>query len=228
MATHRARQRACWLEIAVPDGLGARQIAGLWRLVAGILPAARWWRLTPRHVSFEVHATRDGLRCGLWLPPSVHADPTSRAITRAWPGAHVTHTMTPQLPVDRPVVGRRLRYRRTAWDPIRDETTLDPHRAGQPGWAPSRNEETHAVFDALMAAGEAGCGLLQIAIISRPSTSQLAVLRRAADPTAPTGLSHCVARLPLTIVRVAVGTMLDIFGPDSPRSAGPLRCGRRH
>ncbi|MGH8883459.1 MAG: hypothetical protein ACRD0P_39970, partial [Stackebrandtia sp.] len=45
-----------WLEITPPVTATPEGTLGLWRLLAGVLPAARPWRLVPAHVAWEVYA----------------------------------------------------------------------------------------------------------------------------------------------------------------------------
>ncbi|WP_163506552.1 hypothetical protein [Fodinicola acaciae] len=207
--TKRARSMAVWVEITVPEALQARQVAALWRLVAGILPAARWWRLTPGHVTFEVHAAADRLRCGLWLPPSVHPSPVMRAVVRAWPGAAASITTPPTLPGDLSVLGRRLRYRETGWDQLREDDKPSTSRTSS-----ARSDDSHAVYDALVAASNAGAGILQIAV-SRPPMRRLGVLREAAGTKPQAGLNATIAKLPLAVARWLLEAVVDLIGPSN-------------
>ena len=58
---------AAWVEIVPPVTATPAATLALWQLLATVLPASRRWTLRPRRLVWEVYATPNGMRCGLWV-----------------------------------------------------------------------------------------------------------------------------------------------------------------
>jgi hypothetical protein len=84
----RARDRGRWLQVVPPPTTTTKQGQKLW---AGLVGLARPGRLG-RHlrlIGWEVHADDQRLTAGLWLPATIDAGQTARAVTAAYPRAQV-------------------------------------------------------------------------------------------------------------------------------------------
>jgi hypothetical protein len=171
---HAAQAR--WLTIIPPVTATPAATAGLWRLLATLLPAPRWFAVRPHRLVWEVHADPRGMRCGLWLPPGINPTAVTRLLQRAWPGVRTKHTCPPRLGAHWPVVAVALHPTRPDWLPlVEDPNPPSGHRWGQQ--APEE-DRLRAVYDGLAAAGRTGGGLLQV-IVSRAPRHRLAALRKA-------------------------------------------------
>jgi len=113
-----------WLEITPPVTATPTATLALWRLLAGVLPAAKPWTMLPSHLVWEVYATRDGTRCGLWVPPGVPVNAVRGMIQRAWPGARITDAPPPDVSGTGPVAALRLAATQSDWMPLLDDDAL--------------------------------------------------------------------------------------------------------
>jgi hypothetical protein len=87
-AWRRARDRGRWLAVVPPPTTTTKQGQKLW---AGLVGLARPGRLG-RHlrlIGWEVHADDQRLTAGLWLPATIDAGQTARAVTATYPRARV-------------------------------------------------------------------------------------------------------------------------------------------
>lgn len=219
---HAGRSR--WLEIVPPVTATPAATVGLWRLLATLLPAPRRLALRPARLVWEVAATREGMRCGLWLPPGLSPTAVGRVLQRAWPGARTHQAPPPAWPADCRVVGQHVASTLADWQPFLDE---DPAQAS---WRPGArideaDDRLRAVYDALAAAGRTGGGLLQVHVCRAPR-HRIAVLRRATvhPERAPHGRGSLRALgLAAGGLRALLLAVLDFVtpGPSMPRS--PVR-----
>lgn len=175
---HAAHAR--WLEITPPVSATPVATVQLWRLLATVLPAPRRLATRPARLVWEVTATGDRMRAGLWIPPGINPTAVARLVQRAWPGARVEHTPPPRLPGKVEVAAHRLVVTQPEWLPLLDDPPpATPRRGTQPV---TEEDRLRAVFDGLAAAGRTGAALLQVHI-SRAPRSRVAGLRRATvDP----------------------------------------------
>ena len=173
-AWHANAAQARWLEVTPPVTATPDATVGLWRLLATLLPAPRWWQLRPPRLVWEVHATTRGVSCGLWLPPGVNPTAATRLLHRAWPGVRTEQARPPSLGSHWPVAALALRPTRPDWLPLIDDPGPGGHRWGQH----TEDDRLRAVFDGLAAAGRTGGGLLQIHV-SRAPRHRLSALRKA-------------------------------------------------
>ncbi|MPZ27130.1 MAG: hypothetical protein GEV12_12155 [Micromonosporaceae bacterium] len=208
----RQAAQARWLEITPPVTASPATTVALWRLLATLLPAARWWRKHPTaRLVWEVAATGDQLRCGLWVPPGVSATAVIRVLQRAWPGAHAEHAPPPELPPDRPVAAHQLRAAAPEWLPLIDDPP--PVTTGRRDTA-TEEDRLRAVYDGLAAAGRTGGGLLQVHLLRAPRGRVAALRRATVDPTRArrTGRGQA-AGLVLAAVTAVVRGLLDLLTP---------------
>jgi hypothetical protein len=209
---------ARWLEITPPVSATPAATIQLWRLLATVLPAPRRLATRPARLVWEVTATGDRMRAGLWVPPGINPTAVTRIVQRAWPGARVEHTPPPRLATSAPIAGHRLVVTQPEWLPLLDDP---PPTSTRRAAAPAPEEDRlRAVFDGLAAAGRTGGALLQVHI-SRAPRSRVAALRRATvNPKLVN--QHHRARL-LGLVAGAVGFLvrglLDLV-TRGPRSSG--------
>jgi hypothetical protein len=205
---------ARWLEVTPPVTATPSATVGLWRLLATLLPAPAWWRkhATARLV-WEVAATGDEMRCGLWVPPGVSATAVIRVLQRAWPGTRVEHAVPPQLPEGRPVAAHQLRPAAPEWLPLVDDPPPATGRRRDTTTA-AEEDRLRAVFDGLAAAGRTGGGLLQVHLVRAPRGRVAALRRATVDPTrarrAGRGRAAGFALAGLTAV---VRGLLDLLTP---------------
>lgn len=209
--SHQAAQ-ARWLEITPPVTATPAATVGLWRLLATLLPAPAWWRKAPAaRLVWEVAASGDEMRCGLWVPPGVSTTAVIRVLQRAWPGTRVEHAVPPQLPAGRPVAAHQLRPAAPEWLPLVDD--LPPASTSRRDTA-TEEDRLRAVFDGLAAAGRTGGGLLQVHLVRAPRRRVAALRRATVDPTrarrAGRGRAAGLALAGLTAV---VRGLLDLATP---------------
>jgi hypothetical protein len=209
--SHAARAR--WLEITPPVTATPAATAQLWRLLATLLPAPRWWQTTPGRLVWEVAADPDTMRCGLWVPPGINPSAVIRVVQRAWPGARLDHTGPPTLPRARPVAAHRLQPTVPEWLPLTDDPSPATSRRET---TPPEQDRLRAVFDGLAAAGRTGGGLLQVHI-SRAPRGRVAALRRATvDPRrARRRGGDRAAGVLLAAVTGVVRGLLDLLSPGT-------------
>lgn len=221
----RQAAQARWLEITPPVTATPAATVGLWRLLATLLPAPVWRKHPSARLVWEIAATDDQMRCGLWVPPGVSTTAVTRVLRRAWPGTRAEHAPPPQLPVDRPVAAHQLRPAAPEWLPLVDD--LPPASTGRrdtTGWA--EEDRLRAVFDGLAAAGRTGGGLLQVHLVRAPRRRVAALRRATVDPTrarrAGRGRAAGLALAGLTAV---VRGLLDLLTPGktSPQRAAGQR-----
>lgn len=229
LARRRWRQhaaRARWLEIIPPVTATPGSTVQLWRLLATLLAAPRWWQHRPARLVWEVVATADQLRCGLWVLPGINPIAVTRVVQRGWPGARLTHRHPPRLPAGGSVAAHRLILTQDEWLPLLDDPP-EPgaHRRGDTGPAPVEADRLRAVYDGLAAAGRTSFGLLQVHIARAPR-SRVAVLRKAtADPRRARRRGRSVAARLLDGIVVAVRAGLDLIlgGPPTRHRGTGLR-----
>lgn len=177
--SHQAAQ-ARWLEVTPPVTATPAATVGLWRLLATLLPAPAWWRKAPAaRLVWEVAASGDQMRCGLWVPPGVSTTAVIRVLQRAWPGTRAEHATPPQLPAGRPVAAHQLRPAAPEWLPLVDD--LPPATSRRD--TATEEDRLRAVFDGLAAAGRTGGGLLQVHLVRAPRRRVAALRRATVDPT---------------------------------------------
>ncbi|MBT8227507.1 MAG: hypothetical protein HKP61_20235 [Dactylosporangium sp.] len=218
---------ACWLEITPPVTATPIATIGLWRLLATLLPAPRRCTLRPARLVWEVAATPNGTRCGLWAPPGVNPTAVRRVLQRAWPGARIEQTSPPQPSAPRSIAGLALRPTIPEAMPLLDDHT--PARRNQP--TSDTADQLRAVFDALAAAGRTGGGLLQI-IVGRAPRHRVAAMRRASiNPRRPRRSqgSARAAGLLAAGLRGMLLAVLDFVTPGPGRNTTPhLHSGDSH
>lgn len=202
VAVRRQARGARWLEIVPPVSATPAATVALWQLLATLLPAPRRLSLTPRRLVWEIEASGDQMRCGLWVPPGVSPTAVIRSVQRAWPGAHLTAAGCPAIERQRVLVGRRLVQHAPDW-----QLLTDP--------APSTDDEIRAVFAGLAAAGRTGAGLLQV-VVARAPRFRLADLRRATRrPSQARSRRGWIrgAAILASAVQVVLRTVLDLLTP---------------
>ncbi|MEU1808407.1 hypothetical protein [Micromonospora aurantiaca (nom. illeg.)] len=195
---HAARAR--WLEIVPPVSATPAATVGLWRLLATALPASSGSVWRPHRIIWEVHATPQGMRCGLWLPPGVNPTAVLRLLQRAWPGARAEQTRAPGFAPGLPVVAVAVQPTQPEWLPLVDDPAPSRGQRWEAG-APPEEDRLRAVYDGLAAAGRTGGGLLQVHV-TRASARRVAGLRRAT-------INPDRARRPRTGASWAVGLLAD-------------------
>ena len=204
-------RRAVWLEITPPVTATPAATQALWSLLVRQLAAPRRLSLRPRRLAFEVYATPDRMRAGLWVPPGFTDLQITRAVQSAWPGARLTRTRPPELPAGLPVHGRTV-VAGTEAQMFVDDTT-----------PPAELDPLRALFDGLAASGRAGAGLLQV-IVSRAPARRVTVIRRAGlDPTKArrTGSGRILDVAARGLRGLLLG-VLDLIQPHKP-TAGTRR-----
>lgn len=202
VAGRRQARGGRWLEVVPPVSATPAATIALWQLLATLLPAPHRFGLTPRRLVWEVEASSDQMRCGLWVPPGLSPTAVIRSVQRAWPGAHLTVTVCPALDRRRVLVGRRLVWHAPVW-----RLLAEPD--------PPTEDETRAVFAGLAAAGRTGTGLLQI-LVARAPSFRLADLRRATrhpGKVRSRGGWIRAARILVGVVRALLWTVLDLLTP---------------
>jgi hypothetical protein len=202
VAVRRQARGGRWLEIVPPVSATPAATVALWQLLATLLPAPHRFGLTPLRLVWEIEASGDQMRCGLWVPPGLSPMAVIRSVQRAWPGAHIAVTACPALDRQRVLVGRRLVWHAPAWRPLS-------------GTDPATDDETRAVFAGLAAAGRTGDGLLQI-VVARAPRFRLADLRRATrHPGQVRSRPGWIraARILAGVVRAVLRTVLDLLTP---------------
>lgn len=209
---------ARWLEITPPVSATPAATIQLWRLLATALPAPRRLATRPARLVWEVTATGDRMRAGLWVPPGINPTAVTRIVQRAWPGARVERTPPPRLATSVPIAGHRLVVTQPEWLPLLDDPP--PTSTRRAAVSVPEEDRLRAVYDGLAAAGRTGGSLLQVHI-SRAPRSRVAALRRATVNPKHAN-QHNQAR-PLGLVAGAVGFLvrglLDLF-TRGPRSSG--------
>lgn len=210
--SHAAGAR--WLEITPPVSATPAATVQLWRLLATLLSAPRRLTTRPARLVWEVTATGDRMRAGLWIPPGINPTAVARVVQRAWPGARVEHSPPPRLPAKAQVAAHRLVVTQPEWLPLLDDPPLVGTRRPGAELVPAE-DRLRAVFDGLAAAGRTGGALLQVHI-SRAPRSRVAGLRRATvDPQRArrNRHGHALGTL-LAAVTFLVRGLLDLITPN--------------
>lgn len=184
-----------WLQITPPVTATPTNTLLLWHHMATLLPAARPWQEVPAHLVWEVHATGQAMRCGIWVPPGISTIAVGQKITDAWPGARITEAPPPLLPQTGHVAARRLAGKHPDWMPLLDPALL-PALTGR---ATPEFDLARGVYSALAAAGRVRDGLLQV-IITRATRRRDAILRKAASDPARAGRVATPAALRLLLL----------------------------
>jgi hypothetical protein len=210
--SHAAKAR--WVAVTPPVTATPQATIGLWRLLATLLPAPRWWQPLPPRIVWEIQATARSVRCGLWLPPGVNPTAVTRMLHRAWPGARTEQTRPPGLDSRWPVVTLAVQPTRPDWLPLIDE----PDPAGGRRWGQHvEDDRLRAVFDGLAAAGRTGSGLLQIHVC-RAHWHRMSALRRASIHPGHFRRARGVARIAAVLadaLRAIVIAGLDLLTPGT-------------
>jgi hypothetical protein len=202
---------ARWLEIIPPVSATPAATVQLWRLLATLLAAPRRLTTRPPRLVWEVTATRDTLRAGLWTPPGINPTAVTRVVQRAWPGARVTHTPPPRLPEEAPVAAHRLVAIQPEWLPLlADPPPTGARRGAQPV---PEEDRLRAVFDGLAAAGRTGGALLQVHISRAPRTRVAALRRATVDPQRARRRTHPLG-LAANLVSFLGRGLLDLITPS--------------
>lgn len=210
---HAARAR--WLEIVPPVSATPAATVGLWRLLATALPASSGWSWRPHRLIWEVHATPQGMRCGLWLPPGVNPTAVLRLLQRAWPGARAEQTHAPAFAPGVPVVAVAVQPTQPEWLPLVEDATPNRSHRWEPA-APPEEDRLRAVYDGLAAAGRTGGGLLQVHVTRAPARRVAGLRRATVDPDRArrprTGASRAIGLLAVGLRTLLIG-ILDVVTP---------------
>jgi hypothetical protein len=213
-----AAEAAVWLEIVPPVTATPAATYALWQLLATVLPASRHFTLRPRRLVWEVHATPEGMRAGLWVPAGINPTAVVRALHRAWPGVRAEQASPPVIAAGRPVVGVVLHSTQPDWLPLVDDAAPPTSRRWE--YAPPEDDRIRAVFDGLAAAGRTGGGLLQVHVARAPR-HRVALLRRASINPQRARRHRGGARiviLALEGLRAVLAGVLDFFTPGPSSS----------
>lgn len=213
-----AADPAIWLEIVPPVTATPAATYALWQLLATLLPASRRFTLRPHRLVWEVHATPEGMRAGLWVPAGINPTAVVRALHRAWPGVRAEHTRPPVVAPGRPVVGVVLRSAQPDWLPLVDDAAPPTSRRWQ--YAPLEDDRIRAVFDGLAAAGRTGGGLLQVHVARAPR-HRVALLRHASIDPQRARRNRGGARVVLLVLeglRAVLAGVLDFVTPGQSRA----------
>ena len=211
----QAAEAAVWLEIVPPVSATPAATYALWQLLATVLPASRRFTLRPRRLVWEVHATPEGMRAGLWVPAWINPTAVVRALHRAWPGVRAEQATAPVIAPGRPVVGVVLHSTQPDWLPLVEDAAPPTSRRWE--YAPPEDDRIRAVFDGLAAAGRTGGGLLQVHV-ARAARHRVAVLRRASINPQRARRNRGGARiviLALEGLRAVLAGVLDFATPGS-------------
>jgi hypothetical protein len=211
---------AWWLEITPPVSATPAATVQLWRLLATLLRAPRRLATRPARLVWEVTATGDRMRAGLWVPPGINPTAVTRIVQRAWPGARVEHTPPPRLPMSLPIAGHRLVVTQPEWLPLLDDPP--PTSTRRAAVSVLEEDRLRAVFDGLAAAGRTGGGLLQVHVCRAPR-SWVAALRRATVNPQRANQHHRARLLGLVarLVGLLLRGLLDLVTPGTgARSSG--------
>jgi hypothetical protein len=210
---------AIWLEITPPVTATPAATVVLWRLLTTLLAAPSLFARRPARLVWEVQATPEMMRVGLWVPPGINPVAVARAVGRAWPGARTEQARVPMIAAGRPVVCREL-VAGADWAALADD--VRPARSARWEQAQVEDDPLRAVYDGLAAAGRTGGGLLQV-IVARAPGRRLAGLRRVINTphraTRLRGAGPRLAALTADALLAVVRAVLDTFtsGPSSGR-----------
>ncbi|GEM_PF-5049419 len=214
-AWRRTAASARWLEIVPPVTATPAATVALWRLLATILKAPGRFTLRPARLVWEVHATGEQMRCGIWVPPGINPTAVIRVVQRAWPGARIGESALPRLPHDRPTVGLRLAPMGPDWLPLLDADVLAPTASRfvlSRSTLDAQDDRLRAVYGGLAAAGRTGEGLLQV-VVGRAPAARLALARKATtDPAAARRAGKArAAGLLLRLMQAVLRMILDLI-----------------
>jgi hypothetical protein len=207
---------ARWLEITPPVSATPAATVQLWRLLATLLAAPSRLAIRPPRLVWEVTATGERMRAGLWIPPGINPTAITRIVQRAWPGARTEQTPPPRFASKAVVAAHRLVVTQPEWLPLLDDPP--PTSTGRGAQPRPEDDRLRAVFDGLAAAGRTGGALLQVHL-SRAPRSRVATLRRATvNPhRAHRRANTRPARFVAGVVGFVVGGLLDLVTPHSSR-----------
>ncbi|WP_433615317.1 hypothetical protein ACQP2P_11215 [Dactylosporangium sp. CA-139114] len=221
----RHAARACWLEIVPPVSATPAATVGLWRLLATALPASSGWAWRPPRLVWEVHATPDGMRCGLWLPPGVNPTAVLRLLQRAWPGARAEQTRAPGFAPGVPVVAVAVQATQPEWLPLVDDPAPGRGQRWEAAGVAPEEDRLRAVYDGLAAAGRTGGGLLQVHVTRAPARRVAALRRATINPGRArrprTGASRTIGLLADGLRALIIGVLnLVTPGPSTRKQTG--------
>jgi len=209
---------ARWLQVTPPVTATPAATVGVWRLLATALPAPRRGALRPARLVWEVAADPDGMRCGLWLPPSVNPTAVVRLLQRGWPGVRAEQTAPPAAPTGA-VAALAVWPTQPEWLPLVEDAT-PPTRRGV-DTAPE-DDRLRAVYDGLASAGRTGGGLLQVHL-GRAPAHRLRLLRRAMTNPQRARRPRGTARVPILLADGLRTLILGVLGAVTSGSSTARR-----
>jgi hypothetical protein len=236
-AWRRSAVRAVWLEIVPPISATPVTTVALWQSLAQNLDTPSRFTLRPRRLVWEVHATRNGMRCGIWTPPGINPTAVIGQVQRAWPGARIAAGAHPLLPQARPTVGLRLVPLRPEWLPLVADEILAPvlTRTVWRSIVDEQGDRMRGVFGALGTAGRGGDTVLQIVVGKAPYRRWKLAKVASSDPAAARRARHSggarVVGLALdgllAAVRLTLDAVVSLLSTGSSSRASTPRGGSR-
>lgn len=215
-AAHAAQ--ASWLRIVPPVTATPAATVALWRLLATALPVAGRWALRPPRLVWEVHAGRERMHVGLWLPPGMNPTAVARLVQRAWPGARTEQAAPPAVPGGTATTLAVLPTQ-PDWLPLIDDLPSSTTRfdSSRPD-----DDRLRAVYDGLAAAGRTGGGVLQVHITRAPA-HRLRVLRRAMTRPDRARRTRGASRAVTLLADGVRALILGVLNAVAPGPSGPTR-----
>ncbi len=213
-AAHAAQ--ASWLRIVPPVTATPAATVALWRLLATALPVAGRWALRPPRMVWEVHAGRERMHVGLWLPPGTNPTAVARLVQRAWPGVRTEQATPPPVPGGTATTLAVLPTQ-PDWLPLVDDLPTTRFDSSRP-----EDDRLRAVYDGLAAAGRTGGGVLQVHI-SRAPAHRLRVLRRAMTHPERARRTRGASRAVTLFADAVRALILGVLNAVTPGPSGPKR-----